>query len=465
MLAAGAALVVLAAVVFALHRWVATDDFRLRMESQAGAALGVPVRMGAIEVAMWPLPAVALAQVTVQSPTPVTLERIEVRPLWQPLLRGRLQVATLVVRKAVLPQRGIDAILLALQKKESPPATSSRAGLQLASAGVPASADATADDLSWLPRRTLLDDVTWVSTTGSQTALDGDIRLGPDGLPDSAALQLIRGHHAGLKARLEREARDASGEAAAPAIAGDQWQLRVDVGGGTMQGKLGMQRVPVALSGPAARASGKSRGGYELVLQGQLETRQVEITALTAPDRPLGGKLDAATSLSARAATTAGLVDALQTRTSFTVRDAVLHGIDLVKAVSTVGLSKGGQTRLETLAGQVSTDGRAARLTNLVATSGVLSASGNVAVSPAKALSGRVSVQVATGGKLGAAIGGAVGVPLEVGGSLDDPQVTLSRSAMLGAALGTVLLPGAGTGAGANLGDRLGDKLKGLFGR
>jgi hypothetical protein len=136
----------------------------------------------------------------------------------------------------------------------------------------------------------------------------------------------------------------------------------------------------------------------------------------------------------------------------------VLHGIDLVKAVRTVGLSRGGETSLDTLGGQVSTRGRALQLTNLAASSGVLSASGNVAVAPSRALSGRIDVNLAA-----AALGGAVGVPLVLGGTLDAPEVTLTRGAMIGAAIGTAVMPGAGTGAGASMGDKIGSGLKKLF--
>lgn len=177
------------------------------------------------------------------------------------------------------------------------------------------------------------------------------------------------------------------------------------------------------------------------------------------------GRLEASTTLHARAATTGALVEALQSQTTFTVRNAVINGLDLAKAVKTIGLSRGGQTQLDTLAGQVSTQGKSAQLSNLVASSGALSATGNVAISPAKVLSGRVSVNVAGDSKLGNAIGGAVGVPLTVGGTLDKPEVTLSRSALLGAAIGTALMPGVGTGAGANLGDRVGEGLRSLFGK
>lgn len=450
-----ALVVLLAAVIFALHRWIGSDDFRQRVEREAGAALGVPVVVGSMTVDVWPLPAVAFGGLTVQSQPPVTLERLEVRPQWQALLRGELSVATLIIRKAVLPQRGIDAILLALQKKKQvavvgQPAPAVSAAVLAAPASAqklaPAAAATTtsSDELAWLPRRTILDDVTWVSNTGTSTAVEGEARLGADALPDSASLKLIRGNLQGLTAELRREARVAADSAA------DQWDLQVDVGGGKIAGKLGLERKV-------------EKDGPELVVQGKLETRDVEVSALTAPNKPLSGKLEASTTLNARAATTAALVDALQTQTTFTVRSAVVHGIDLVKAVKTVGLSRGGQTELQTLAGHIATHGRAAQLSNLVATSGALSATGHVAVSHTKSLSGHIGVNLAGESKLGSAIGGAVAVPLVVSGTLDAPEVTLSRSAIVGAAIGTALMPGVGTGAGVNLGSKLSQGLDKLF--
>lgn len=430
-----AAVLLLAGVALALHGWVGSDDFRQRVQQEASAALGLPVRVGGIDVALWPLPAVALSGIEVQSRPPLTLARLELRPGWAALLQGRLEVATLVLREAVLPQQAIDAILLSLQKKKqsalaSPGLQPKRASnLQPAAAAAVVAAGETAVD-RWLPRRALLQDVSWVSLKGSRTTVDAGMRLGADSLPEEASLKVTQGHLRGLNGSLQRE------EAG-------QWALRVEVGGGTVAGRLGMQRAASA------------QGGQALVLQGQLETRGVEVSALTAPNRPLSGRLEASTTLKAAAATTAGLVDALQTQTRFTVKDAVLNGMDLVKAVQTVGLSRGGQTRLDTLAGQVQSQGRAAQLNNLVASSGALSATGNVAVSASQALSGRVSVS----------LGNTVGVPLVVGGTLAAPEVTLTRGALLGAAVGTVVMPGVGTGAGMELGDRLGQGLNKLFGK
>jgi hypothetical protein len=216
----------------------------------------------------------------------------------------------------------------------------------------------------------------------------------------------------------------------------------VDIGGGVIAGKLQLQ-------------PGKAAGAR--VLSGQLNTDNVEVSAITAPSKPLTGKLQAQTTLRSEFREPGQLVDMMNTQTRFTVGDAVLAGIDLNKAVQTVGLSRGGITRLDTLAGQVATQGRAVHLTNLVATSGSLSATGNVSISPAKALSGRVDVDLAREK-------GAVGVPLVVGGTVDDPSVTLTRGAMVGAAVGTLIAPGAGTAAGATTGERIGQSLRGLFG-
>lgn len=415
-----ALLLLLAAGVWAVQRWIGTDDFKARAEREASTALGVGVTLSRIEVDVWPLPAVGLAGVQIQTRPVLTLERIEVRPAWRGLLQGRLELATVLVRRASLPQAGVDALLQALQKKKH--ATPVSRG--------PEAENAT--NFQYIPRRTVLDHVTWVSARGASMTLDADALLDAQGLPDDVSIKMLQGQLKGATARLQRQ--------------GNDWTVAMVVGGGTVKGTVQLQPAPKA--------------GAAFSLKGQLETRAVEVAAVASTAPPvLSGRLDATTTLSARTASLGALADVLQTQSKFTVRNAVLHGIDLAKAVKTVGLSRGGQTPLDTLAGQVSTQGRTVQLTNLVASSGVLSASGNVTVAPSRALSGRVSVDLAA-----AALGSAVAVPLGVGGTLDAPEVTLTRGALIGAAIGTVVMPGVGTGAGASLGDKVGSGLKKLFG-
>ena len=78
--------------------------------------------------------------------------------------------------------------------------------------------------------------------------------------------------------------------------------------------------------------------------------------AVTAPAATPGAtigsvahKLEAHTELQANLRDLAAVADVLQTQTKFTVRGAVLHGIDLAQAVKTIGINRGGETHLDTL--------------------------------------------------------------------------------------------------------------------
>lgn len=415
-------LLLLAGAVLGLQRWTGTDGFKARVEQQAGAALGVAIELGQIDVALWPLPGLALDGIQIKTQPALTLARLEVQPVWAALLQGRLELATLRVREAVLPAQAVDALVVLLQKKKQADKTSPEPGEVSA--------------LAFIPRRMAFDGVTWVNVKGVGVTVDAQALLSDDGLPQTASLTVLKGQLEGSKLDLQRDS--------------NSWMLALAVGGGTIKGKVHLQ--------PATQPG----GAFEL--KGQLEAQNVEVAALTrSPEKKglggsvLSGQLQASTTLSARSASLAALADVAQTQTSFTVRNAVLHGVDLAQAVKTVGMSRGGETRLDVLAGQVHTRGRALELSNLVATSGVLSATGQVAITPSRALSGRVSVDLV------AAPG--VGVPLAVGGTLDAPEVSLTRGAMIGAAIGTVLMPGVGTGAGASVGDKVGEGFKKLFGK
>jgi len=409
--ALAALVLLLAAALLGVHRWLSTDEFRQRVEREAATVLGVPLKLERVGLTLWPLPGVALDGVALRTRQPLKVERIELRPAWLQLLVGRVAISTLVVKRAVLPQQGIDALLASLQKiRERDQSPQSDASLQL------------------LPRRTVLEELSWVDARGKAIVIQAEARLDSDALPERLELEVLRGRLQGTRLDLRRS----------DALA---WELMLLVAGGTVQGRLEVQ--------PPAEA------GAEFLLKGQLQTREVELSQLTAPEpteavrarQPLSGRLEASTTLNARARQPSALLDLLQTQSKFTVRGGMLKGIDLVKAVQTVGVSRGGTTPLDTLSGQVSTRGKAIELQNLAASSGALSATGQVSVSTTQQLKGRVNVD----------LGGAVGMPLQVGGTVEEPEVSLTVGAKIGAALGTVLMPGVGTGAGASMGGKLGE--------
>lgn len=408
----GAFALLLIGVALALQQWLRTDDFRARVEREGSAALGVPLKLGRLSVDLWPLPAVAADDVQVQTRPAITVGRLEARPVWAGLLAGRLEISTLIVRKAVLPQTGIAALGSAMQKKQGKPAP--KAG----GAATP----------MVLPQRAVFDDISWIDEKGQRITVNAEGDFTREGVLEQASFKVVQGRLVGTQGNVKRE--------------GEQWAVRIDIGGGRIAGKLQLR-------------PGKPAGMQ--VLTGNLNTENVEVAALTAPSKPLTGKLQAQTALRSDFREIGQLADVLTTQTRFTVRDALVQGIDLQKAVQSAGMSRGGITQLDTLAGQVATQGKAVQLTNLVATSGALSANGNVSISPTKALSGRVVVDLSRQS-------GAIGVPLAVSGTVDEPSVMLTRGAMVGAALGTLVAPGAGTAAGVTAGDRLGESLKGLFG-
>lgn len=421
LLALGAIFVVLVATIaFVLNTWINSADFRARVGREVSAAVGVPVELGGLNVTVWPLPGVSVDRLQVKSHPPLSFERVEARPVWAGLLQRKLQIATLYVRNAVVPQEAIAAVSAAYRKAhpEDPAAKKNKDKAPREPASIT------------LPQRIVLEQVTWVDTKGQRNVVDATSRMDDDGLPQHVDFAVTQGRWQGVQAKLERGT--------------NQWLLSGKVAGGTIKGRF----VP-----------GKTNRGDPL-LTGELDTANVEVSYFTAPSKTLTGRLEARTELQANLRDLAAVADVMQTQTKFIVHNAVVHGIDLAQAVKTVGISRGGETRLDTLAGQLVTRGRAAELRNLVASSGALSATGNVNMAADKNLSGTVNVNLAE-----KVAGSALGVPLTVGGTLDAPSVALSRSALAGAAIGTLIAPGIGTGAGAKAGDKLGDTLKGLFGK
>jgi hypothetical protein len=402
-----------AGVAIALRAWVGSDDFRLRVAREISTAAGVPVELGGLTVDVWPLPAVAVDRVVVQSKPPLSFERIEARPVWAALLQKKLQISTLYVRNAVVPQDAIAAVAAAYRKSnpEKPK---------------PQQKPATGDGAVSLPQRIVLDKVTWVDSKNNRNVIDATARIDDDGLPAQVDIDVAQGRWQGVQAKLQRTE--------------NKWTLNGRLGGGTITGRFETRKNPKG----------------EPLLSGEFDTANVEVSTFTAPSKTLTGRLEAHTNMQANLRDLGALPDVLQTQTKFTVRNAVVHGIDLAQAVKTVGMNKGGQTALDTLAGQLVTRGRAAELNNLVASSGALSANGHIFMSAEKNLNGGLNVNLAE-----RAVGTAVGIPLVVGGTLDSPSVTLSRAALAGAAVGTLIAPGVGTAAGASVGE----KLKGLFGK
>ena len=272
-------------------------------------------------------------------------------------------------------------------------------------------------------------DVRWIDRRDIALAYDGEVTFDASWRPRVAAIRRL-GVEPVTQARAERVG---SNE--------DRWRVLMEAGGGTWNGEARLDTTPAGL----------------LRVTGRFEAKAIDIESLVkAFDRraPLAGKLSGTTEIDVEGEQVTEFARKLHTRTRFSVKPAALTRIDLAKAVSTAGISRGGRTPLDELSGTLDTqgtdDGVVLKYTNLKARSGVLTATGNVRLFNRK-IDGDVAVDI---------VDGVVGVPLKVAGTVDEPEVSLTGAALTGAAIGTAVLPGVGTAIGA----RIGQKVEQMFG-
>lgn len=196
-------------------------------------------------------------------------------------------------------------------------------------------------------------------------------------------------------------------------------------------------------------------------LNGKLKVANVSVkepSSLVSKTVYLSGNLSGDAGFSAQAKEAGSLMDHLQANFKFNVNNGVLHGLDLVKVASLLIKQgeKGGETRFDEFAGLVNVSGSQYHLKDIKISSGLLAASGQVKVKTNKELDGLVEVELKRSVSL-------VAIPLDVSGTLSDPVVLPSKSALAGAVAGTAILgPGLGTSLGIKAGGAV-DKIKGLF--
>jgi len=163
----------------------------------------------------------------------------------------------------------------------------------------------------------------------------------------------------------------------------------------------------------------------------------------------LSGRLKTQAAFSARAKSPEQLARALMVDGPFEVLGGAYHGVDLSKLGDfTLKQISGGSTSFEEFKGLMQVRGQAVKITQLCVRSPKLVAGGNVDIAPDQKLSGKLDVSVAK-------TGGFVGIPVALAGTTADPSVRPTKGYLIGAAVGTVLLPGIGTSVGSSVGSRI----------
>ena len=161
----------------------------------------------------------------------------------------------------------------------------------------------------------------------------------------------------------------------------------------------------------------------------------------------LSGKLKANATFSSRARTPELLGKALALDGPFEVVGGAYHGVDLAK-VGVTSTSTEGATPFEEFKGSVQLRAQAVKINELCVRSPKLVAGGNVDIAADERLSGKLDISMAK-------TGGFVGMPVSLSGTASEPSLRPTKGYVIGAVLGTVLLPGIGTSLGASAGSRL----------
>jgi uncharacterized protein involved in outer membrane biogenesis len=294
--------------------------------------------------------------------------------------------------------------------------------------------------------------------------LDAEIRLNADGRPREIRATSERG-------RLKVVARPDPAGALALEIAARAWTPpagpailfdRIDATALLTRYGIESRDFRAALYGGAVSGplSLSWRPGW--AISGEMSVKGVAVQPLAAlffREHTVSGRLSGDPRFAGRAKRAGALLPSLELASDFTVQDGVLHNIDLVAAARNplakqdARVENTPQTRFDELSGHLTVRRGGYHFSALQVASGLLRATGDISIAQDQSLDGRVNAELRGTASL-------LAVPLQVSGTVQDPQVRPTKSAVAGAVAGSVLLPGIGTALGLKAG-QLTEKLFG----
>jgi uncharacterized protein involved in outer membrane biogenesis len=431
------ALAVLLALAAALPFFISLDDYIPRIENEVSARLKEPVSIKDIKFAALPLPHVTIEGITIGKTDDIKLGSVTLTPDLFSMLQSTRVIKTIEIDSLSLTRTAIDKIS-ALAKSEA--------------AKPPQPSTVRIENIH-------LENVLVKLDKADFGPFDARLRLDGKGALGDAEITTQDGK---LKVLIKPDKSDYLIDVSAKA-----WTLPIGpplvfdeliIKGMATQSGARMDDVSARLYG--GTLAGKVNIGWQKGMQidGHLDVNQLEvqqIASLLSPGARISGKLSAKPAFSASAAAADHLMQTLRLETSFSVRDGILHGVDIQKAATHLikqGTS-GGETRFEHLSGHLVVAQGSHHFTQLNIASGALAAEGSVSVSPNKELSGRINAQVK-------AVGTSTKVPLNVSGTVSAPLLYPSAGTLAGAAIGTAIM---GPGVGTSVGAKVGGWAEGLF--
>jgi uncharacterized protein involved in outer membrane biogenesis len=417
------------ALLLAVPWLVPLAAFIPSVEAGASAALGQPVKIATLRLSLLPLEITASQ---VSSPL-IEIARVKARPSWRHLLRDVPEVDEIELQ-------GVRARIGFLRLLSSGSTSSSAPAVRV--------------------RRVVIKDAEVRFDTATLRSLQGVVILGND-----AKVQEVRVQHQGERLRIV--ARPAGGGFDL-AISARRWTVPIGppIVFDRIEANARLTARGISTSDLSARLYGGTLAGPLAVnwrpdwsIVGELACDGVQLQPLAhvlTARAAVSGRLQAKPRFALQARDAAALIPSLRLETSFRVDDGLLQRVDL-EAVARNPLARDvatGSTRFDNLAGRLEIDAEGYHFSALRVESGMLAATGEVSVSHDERLDGRIDAQLKSTGPFFA-------IPMRVSGTLHDPSIRPSRTAVAAAVAGSILLPGIGTAIGLKAG-QLGDLL---FGR
>lgn len=402
-------------------------------EQAASDALGVPVKIGSARLMLLPTPRVVASQLTVGSQQDLMLQSMAIVPklttLWQSPKVVDVEIDGVICKSGVLAAYDKVQAKLAEPAADATPAVLAR---QIRLHAVDVSALVS---LPVLDADIALDDnrVQSVHVNSSDRSLQ--LALTPDGLNQRVHVQLQQFR-----------------------LPSTGWVVdKGSLNALLMPKRLQLDDMALQLLGGTITGGGNLTWQQHAQASMQFNLRGLSMQQISQHgDSPyLTGQLYGTGTVSAKAAQVGELGQHTVVQAGLEVKHGVLHGLDLVKIAKFLVKNgeRGGETQFDTLRAQLRLVDGGAQLRQIQMASGLMTAAGNMQVTTGKQLDGDITVAVKQSA-------GMLEVPLEIGGSVGQPRVIPDKAATVGAAVGTVLMPGIGTG----LGMKAGSKLKSWFG-
>jgi len=333
-------------------------------EKAAQAWLGEPVKIGAVNLTLLPIPQLKFEKVVIGREHPMRVALIKAVPVITSLLGDRMALKSFELEGATFPREFLPALLQDKGRRGS-------FGVQRVAA------------------KGLKIDIPELGLP----ALDVDASLAPDGALKSLA---ISNAERKLSVKLQP-----LGERAAIEISSDTFPLPIgaDPGLSEFLAKGTVTRSELALSEAEARVfGGRLLGTVRLTwsggwsMEGELTVRQMEAGKIAAP-LLAGGTLQGKGVYSMKGLLPERLILNAQLEGNFTIQKGSITNVDMTRLLQGSG-SGGGTTLFSEMSGGVSADANRILVRQVRMAAGLLTGTGQGEMDPEKNLSGRMQIEI-----------------------------------------------------------------------